>query len=282
VLTAHISRFHAKVTGPDGGFQVAVLPGPGHLLVWAPTPDYVPLETTERRLTNDQPGGQRWYFDGLLKYDLKPQAEPVERKLTVRRGVTVRGRLVGPDGKPVAKAQMLFRPLYDMTGAYPSHYPATVRDGRFELRGCDPDKTYTVLFLDPQGQLGARAEIAGKQAGGEPVTVRLAPCVTARGRYQDAGGKPVKGHVGFAQVIMRPGCARYDFAAFEKGQTAVENVPLGFLDEAHYSGGPRSDAEGRIVYPSLIPGVTYRLDGAAKDLTAEAGKALELGDIVIK
>jgi hypothetical protein len=194
----------------------------------------------------------------------------------------VRGRLVGPDGKPVAKAQMLFRPDYGLIGAYPLHYPVTVRDGRFELRGCDPDKTHTVLFFDSQGQLGARAEVAGKQAGGEPVTVRLAPCVTARGRYLDAGGKPVKGHVGFAEVVMRPGCAYRDFAAFEKGQTAADTVPLGMLDGDHYWKGPLSDAEGRIVYPSLIPGVTYWLDRAAKDLTAEAGKALELGDIVIK
>jgi hypothetical protein len=81
---------------------------------------------------------------------------------------------------------------------------------------------------------------------------------------------------------MRPGCAYRDFAAFEKGQTAADTVPLGMLDGEHYWNGPLSDAEGRIVYPSLIPGVTYWVDRAAKDLTAEAGKALELGDITIK
>jgi RNA polymerase sigma factor (sigma-70 family) len=272
---------NAKLTGPDGTFALAVLPGPGHLLVRAPTPDYVLVETSGRRLTHDKPGGQSWYFDGLESYDLSPQARPVERNVVLRRGVTVRGRLVGPEGQPVGAAQMLFRPHFDLSGAMPSHLPVPLRDGRFELRGCDPEKTYTVYFLDVKNQWGAKVEVAGKQADGEPLTVRLAPCGSARVRFLNGTGRPVPDRGGTAQLILRSGCGPYDYASFEKGQLAEQSVYLGFLDPKNYVGGPRSDAEGRLVYPSLIPGATYRLDGAPKDVEAKAGKTLDLGDVVI-
>jgi hypothetical protein len=61
-------------------------------------------------------------------------------------------------------------------------------------------------------------------------------------------------------------------------------VWLGHADPGHYGDGPRTDAEGRITLPNLVPGATYRIskfDGKAKDFTVEPGKKLDLGDIAV-
>ena len=55
-------------------------------------------------------------------------------------------------------------------------------------------------------------------------------------------------------------------------------MALGCLDTRHYTEGPRSDEQERVTFPSVIPGATYRLPGAAMDITAEAGKTIELPD----
>jgi hypothetical protein len=269
-LTADRGGFHPRVTAADGSFQIAVLPGPGHLLLWAPGEDFVPLETNRRRLTNDAAGGQRIYLDGLLKYDLKPQAEAVELKPRLRRGVTVRGRLVGPAGQGVAWAQMIFRPFSDLTGAYPARMPVNVIDGRFELRGCDPDKVHTVYFLDSRNHRGARAEIAGKQAGDEPVTVRLADCGVARVRFPASADRPLRSLLGPATLVLQPSCGRRDDAAFKMGEVAEETV---------YFGQPTIDKGDTAVF-ALIPGATYRLPGVTKEVKVEAGKTLELEAVV--
>src|SRR5207244_1660383 len=140
-----------------------VLPGPGHLLVQGGTPDYLQREVyydySSGRILNspgDDPNivanGGRWRVNGLAALNSKRGAEPPEIKITLRRGVTVKGRLVGPDGKPVAKAKMLCRLAVASTVGYAGLYPVDVSEGRFELPGCDPDKTYPVYFLDAKNQ----------------------------------------------------------------------------------------------------------------------------------
>src|SRR5262249_46112035 len=81
------------LSGPDGGFQIAVQPGPGHLLVRGPTDDYVHVETSTMQLETGQRGGRPLFPDGLLPLELHPATEAVTVSITLRRGVTVRGRV---------------------------------------------------------------------------------------------------------------------------------------------------------------------------------------------
>ena len=54
--------------------------------------------------------------------------------------------------------------------------------------------------------------------------------------------------------------------------------------------GPVSDAEGRIAFPALIPGATYRVIDRPrggpptfrKDFTVKPGETVDLGDILIE
>src|SRR6202034_3647013 len=85
-----------------------------------------------------------------------------------------------------------------------------VREGRFEIPGCDPDTPSTFHFLDVNHQLGATVEISGKSAATGPVTVQLQKCGSARVRFKDPDGKPVAGRKadefpGMMSLIITPG-----------------------------------------------------------------------------
>jgi RNA polymerase sigma factor (sigma-70 family) len=279
-------------SGPDGTFRMAVLPGPSHLLVQAATPDYlqrkVYYDNYSGKITTAPaapapglpPPGGPWFVNGLAALDLKPNADPAEVKISLRRGVTVMGRLSGPDGKPVAEARLLCRlPLASL--GYGQLHPKVVCDGRFELPGCDPATTYPVYFLDAANRRGAVARVSGKQAGKAPAQVRLAPCGTAVVRFVDAGGKPLPNFRPGAyslQLLVQPGAA----AGKKIGsQQEAETVSLDAMDPQHYRREMTADAQGRLTLPALIPGATYRIAvrGRATEFTVEAGKTVSLPDI---
>ena len=87
--------------------------------------------------------------------------------MRLRHGVTIAGRVIGPDGASVANAIVLartYRPYRTQSGALSSingnaardQFMAfngrapmiRVRDGRFEIPGCDPESPYTFHFFD--------------------------------------------------------------------------------------------------------------------------------------
>ncbi len=124
----------------------------------------------------------RTYPDAFRKLSPTPDESPVDVELKLRRGATVRGRLVDPSGQPVREAVLLSRWYLSFKGMTVNHWPAwkTLRDGRFELHGCDPDSSTSVLFLDAKRQRGAVVELSGKQSG-EDVEVKMEPCGIGHG-----------------------------------------------------------------------------------------------------
>ena len=61
------------------------------------------------------------------------------------------------------------------------------------------------------------------------------------------------------------------------------------IDSVNYADGPVSDAQGRVKFPALIPGASYRRNqrnvneaGRDIDFTVKPGETLDLGDIVIQ
>src|SRR5262249_30200235 len=200
---------NTSVTGDDGTFDLCVLPGPGHLLVRGPTPDYVFQETTERKLLSGKEGGQRQYANAIVPFDLKSGAGLQEMAVALKPAVTVKGRLLGPDDRPVAEALMISRLNVNPVSSEWLAHPPVVRDRRFELHGCDPAKSYPVHFLDAKNKAGATMELWGKQAG-EDVTVRLLPCGTAETRLLDDEGKPLPGRRVWLNLVVTPGSSRMD------------------------------------------------------------------------
>src|SRR5262249_24051925 len=115
-------------TGDDGTIALAVPPGlHSKVLVQGPNNDYVAVETTSGELSGGKRFGYRSYPDAVIPFKAKAGADPLTAKL--RRGVTIRGKLLGPGDKPVA---------YAMMACWHHQVKVPVRDGRFEVRGCDP------------------------------------------------------------------------------------------------------------------------------------------------
>jgi RNA polymerase sigma factor (sigma-70 family) len=272
-------------SGPDGTFQITVLPGPGHLLILGPDGDYIHEEVGSTVLYNGRPGGERYYPDALVKLDLPAGAGPKDITVTLRRGVTVKGNLVGPDGQPVTgKALMICRLHVTPLNPY-WRFPVEVRDGRFELHGLDPDRSYPVFFLEPERQWGTVVDLSGKQAGAA-VTVRLQPCGKATARFVGAAGKPAAGHRPWLEIIVTPGARRFDREADKKGLLLADGDNLANIDRHNYWNGPVAGDDGRCTFPALIPGVTYQLtriekgaEVVGREFRVEAGKTLDLGEI---
>jgi len=267
---------HYVTTGDDGAFTVVVRPGRGHLLVKGPNNDYIAAEITHGELQGGKRFGHRTYPDAVIAFEAKLGPDALDVTAKLRRGVTVRGRLLGPDDKPAADAVMCC--WNQMSRGVSMWFAAAVpvRDGQFELRGCDPDATYSVHFLDAKNKLGATARLSAKEAAGKEVTVRLERCGSAVVRCVDKEGKLLTKFRPIFYIAARPG----------DGDVEADSDFVANVDRINYSGGGTAvDEEGRCTYPVLIPGATYQLlDSdlkAAKELTVKPGEALKM-DVVVE
>jgi RNA polymerase sigma factor (sigma-70 family) len=303
------------VSGADGSFQIGAPAGGGRLLVVHPSGEYIPQVVGSGGGLNDKAVGEPYYYHAVVDVQVKKDEKVTEANVTLRRGVTVKGRLLGADDKPVDSAVMFVagghRPRYENT-----MHPVLVRAGAFDVRGLDPEKTYRLLFLEhprlppnmivpeaPQNPFqlwmaellngkdkrGAIVEVAPKKQGDEPLVVRVAPCGSVKLRFVDGAGKPLAGYSPWVQLVVTPGPPI--FKAVEDKTLAAEVITLvgryGNLQE----GEPKTDGEGRVTLQGLIPGATYRIKKHVKlvedrgevfkDFSVEAGKTAEV-EIVVK
>jgi len=287
-----------SATGSDGSFRLAAPPGPGYVVTQGPSDDYVLRELGAKGTDYvAQPGRQRFYAHAYTFLDLKPESAGQEVNVVIRRGMTVKVRVVGPDDRPVPDATVISRvilmtPPVGGWRIWYGRYFGHVRDGRFELHGLDSDTAVPVFFLDSRHELGATAHLSGKSAAAGPVTIRLWRCGTVKARVVGPGGKPVAGYRGPSPtMIVTPG-ARLDSKQEKAELQPPELFPLTVLDPTRYEFPPLSDAQGRVVFPALIPGATYRFYDTTtnrdpggpfirKEFTVKPGETLDLGDILI-
>jgi hypothetical protein len=301
-------------SGPDGSYQLGGWPGTAaRLMVTHPSGDYLTQIVGSAGGSLDKPIGDASYYNAIAEADVKKEDKSKEVNITLRRGVTIAGRLVGPDDKPVASALLFVsahRPRTEKT-----MHPVHVRDGRFEVRGCDPEREYQLIFLEyphaPRplmmaeslqgfGQLwmadllngkevhGASVKVLARKAAVEAIVVRLAPCVSAKLRFVDAIGKPKPDFIPWLQLVVTPGPQVWK--AIEEKTLAAEVVSLAGPYGDQPPGQPKTDAQGYVIYTGLIPGATYRVktygnnmgqNVVLKDFSVEAGKTAEI-EIIVK
>jgi beta-lactamase regulating signal transducer with metallopeptidase domain/protocatechuate 3,4-dioxygenase beta subunit len=279
------------VSGPDGAFTMVLPHGPGHLLVRGPSADYLHVATSFGEMGAGIRPSFLMYPDALARLDLKPDETTHDVALRLRRGVTIQGRVTGPDGQPVDEAFAFGRNYapyqenrFDFVPFNGSAPRIPVRDGRFEIPGCDPEKPSTFYFLDVKNQLGATVVISGRMAATGPITVQLQKCASARLLLKGTDGKPIVDRVadefpGRLTLIITPG------PAFG-GPEHQKNPDLTTSDEEYQVNldrdrdrDLRTGPDGRVTFVTLIPGAPYRFRG--HEFTPEPGKTIDLPDITV-
>jgi RNA polymerase sigma factor (sigma-70 family) len=275
----------------DGSFQIVVSPGKGHLFVHGPTSGYILESIGERIVHNGQPGGGRYYAHDIISYEVKASDQPHQIGATLRPGKTIKGRLVGPEGQTIEKAEVittLFFQYFDLN--WRGYLTIHARDGSFELHGLDPEKTARVSILDADHEWGTTVELSGKQAT-EDMTIRLQPCGQAKARFVGPDGKPIAKQRPLFEVLGTPGPPERTRDKKQQAMLAADSAYVGSVDRKHYWNGPFTDADGRITLPDLIPGALYRITDNSnqdkgyqvrKDFTVKPGETLDLGDILIE
>jgi hypothetical protein len=304
---------------PDGSYQIVVPPQPGHLLCTITGEDFLRQVINLTELMTGKPGGQdrrfdgrpgtdRHYFHAIVPLNLKDPGPPKDLALVVRRGIMVTGNLLGPDGKKIPRAVMFCggellpsqKKVLEFYYALGSHLGGAVpiENGHFELRGCDPEKTYRVFFIEDVGKpgdnpvwaaintpfaltkdrLGAVLEIGPKEMFGKPLTVKLQAPGTAEVRFLDKKGRPLKRVGGYL------GAASWQFWFVDADGKALKQEPyleLIVTPKGKHLGEERvllalpfqnkgqetpllPDAEGQLRLTGLIPGAVYRLRGIAE------------------
>jgi hypothetical protein len=287
-------------TDSDGSFRLGAEPKAGHLFVRGPDDDYEFQTIGTRLVLEGQPGGGRYYSHAYAALDLKPGMGSQEVNLVLRRGATVEGRVVGPDGQAVRDAwifsRLILDPLLGAATIWSARYHGKLRNGRFEIRGLAPDAEVAVYFFEPERKLGAAVNLSVKSAAGGPVTVRLEPCGAARTWLVDADGKPIAKPVpnlNFMMVVT-PGPTRNNFPN-DKATSLLfaDEGRLTEVDAINYETALAPDIGGRITLPVLIPGATYRFvdytmfvrgqtgPEIRKEFTVKPGEKLDLGNIRI-
>jgi len=170
-----------------------------------------------RRKIDESRGGWQRNFDGL-DFDLESGMGPVT--ITLERGVKITGRVIDPDGKPVAGATVA--PALTGTGnsltGDTRFSVETTAEGKFTmLLPASGDREYNLVAHDGKYEEwrtwanGVLLPIRTKPREEiNDVTLRLTRGATVRGRVTDAQGKPVAGHEVRASAADRRENRYYD------------------------------------------------------------------------
>jgi RNA polymerase sigma factor (sigma-70 family) len=260
------------VTRSDGTFQIAVLPGPGHLDVHGPSGGtYVNHRLTQHEVFGHERMGGYWTTHKFIKLDVPDHGPVPDVVARVQPAAEVHGSIVDQSGKPVHGARMALISLAadaNRQGLVPT---VEVKDGKFGVSGCDPNDEYAVLLLNPKTHQCGLAKLQGKPARGVRLTVKLLPAGSALARFVDEKGKPA---------------ARYPVILRLKGVGPLHGKDRPMADQDSPFVDAFTDAQGRsILSDNLVPGLRYVLLQAdlkeVKEFEVRPGEKLDLGTIVV-
>jgi protocatechuate 3,4-dioxygenase beta subunit len=231
-------------SGSDGSYSLVVLPGPGVLgfTYGTRTEAFMPALVTNQELKEFFKDEAYHGNENLLRIQMtengfntigqvqfnhllliKPAEtdESLTRDVTLQPAKPLKGKVVGPDGKPLVgvlaynlERGIVYQPL---------------PDGTFTIKGVNPRRVRDLLFIDKERKHGAFVALKGKQK--EPLTVRLEPCSVATGRLLDQDGEPLVGAV-----------VRLDI-------------------ESPYDSAPakvKTDKDGRFRFEGIVPGQSHQ------------------------
>jgi RNA polymerase sigma factor (sigma-70 family) len=270
-------------TRPDGTFYLTANPGKGVLCILAKsasafkTVDAGPeLEKIGNR---SRPVGP---VHDVIPLDLDPaKPETLHVRVELRAGRTVKGTVVGPDDRPLSGVKA--------AGFEFSGRPKVMESADFSITGLRPGPNRLVLVIHEAKKLGAVRTVSGEEA--DDIRIKLAPLGSATGQVLKGNKEPGAGFTVTAVASVS------DARAFEnlphdamklQGRIAMEKAPW----RNWTTRTAKADADGKFELKDLVPGLTYTVfvsDGdlgepntlvvTKRDVTVEAGKATELGEL---
>jgi protocatechuate 3,4-dioxygenase beta subunit len=264
-------------SGSDGSYSLVVLPGPGVLgfTFDTNTETFMPALLTAQDLKEffkdeaDRDSNENMLriqmtenghnaigqeqFNHLLLIKPSETDASLTRDVTLQPAKPLKGKVVGPDGKPFAgvlaynlERGIVYQPLPDAT---------------FMVKGVNPRRARELLFIDKDRKHGAFLTLKGEIK--EPLTIQLEPCGSVTGRLLDQDGEPVVGSV-----------VRLDV-------------------ESPYDSAPakvKTDKEGRFRFEGIVPGQRHQARFGPppfgqylyKPFTLKPAETKDLGDERIK
>jgi beta-lactamase regulating signal transducer with metallopeptidase domain/protocatechuate 3,4-dioxygenase beta subunit len=283
----HTPRTPCTVTKADGTFALGVPPGFGLLLAQGPGGDYIRHEVAPADF-GVRAGGilNRHYVAAFAALDPKIDEEPDEQNLTIERGVTLRGRIVGPGDSSVGEVQIQSTHFCTFNNYHGNGL--MTHGGEFELHGLDPGASEAFYFLDMKNQLGATVKISGKSAEAGPLVVRLQPCGKAVARFVNAEGSPLAKLSPLPSIVLSPN--RFDIVDGQPRRAVwADHVYMIDRDEMRDSPERMTDKDGRFTFRALIPGAPYgigvlnhSLQDYDRSFSVESGETVELGDVKVR
>ncbi len=263
-------------TNENGDFQIAVIPGRGILGARAGNDSYRlgvgidKIKGLKREPSKSVPALPHDLIPGnyntLVEIDPKAEDESVRADIELDPGRTLKGKLVGPDGEPVAGALVMGAEDFFQTW---SGQPLPSAD--FEVHSLGTRDKRGLLFYHEGKQLAGAYVVKPDEKS--PVTVQLERCGALTGRLVDGGSRSRAG----AQMTCNRPLVSED-SRFKEG-SLPSPIPI--------------DKDGRFRVSGLVPGLKYSLtlwkgrssrmiDGdVAKDVIIKAGETRDLGDIKV-
>lgn len=255
----------------NGKFRLVVIPGPGVLLVQASGVNrtgqdrvaYQRVTLTEeqkRKLAVTGTGrDQRFTAAGnsleflrlhhaIACVDFAEGSGPHEVQISVSRGTSLEVDIVDPDGKPVDDVF-----ISGITENWP--LTAQLKEATCTIQGLNRVRPRKVLFLQAERNLAGSATLTGDEP--TPVTVKLGPSATIRGRAIDPSGEPLAGTEIQINFFREYASELYRFY----GEDLVKTT---------------TDADGHFVIHDVLPGERFNLDGRLNGDTIRAQAKREL------
>jgi hypothetical protein len=257
-------------TAVDGTFRLIGLPGRGLLCARAGNEAYRmgvgadKLKQKESNIGFDVIPVHRRNVT-VNNYHILAEIKPPEGipeatfELALDRGHVIKGRVVDPEGRPLAGART--SGLIDFW----THWAEPLSSADFEVTGLAPGEVRMVCFLHAGRRLAGSAILRDETQG--PINVKLEPWGVLIGRLVDDLGQPRAG-----VTLM------WEESQNRRSETSLSSLPDQF----------KTDSAGRFRAEGLAPSLKYSLwifekdrivGHAFKEITAKAGETRDLGDV---
>jgi protocatechuate 3,4-dioxygenase beta subunit len=253
----------------DGSFQGVVLPGRGLIAVRAWRDDYLCGLGADRIKGQGAQGMFATYphychaanYHTLVEINPVKGAPAITCNVAVDPGRTLTGTVRGPDGKPLAGTEA--------NGLKGDGRGEHLQTAAFTVAHIRPGHSRAVTFLHKAKRLAGYVVLSGDEKG--PLTVKLQPWGSVKGRLVDAGGQPRTG-------------VRLTFMA---GAGADRELVSGTVSRL-----VQPDQNGKFLLEGLVPGMKYKLAVVERrfqitgwvldNFTIKPGETHNLGDFQAK